>query len=78
MYTENEGYDEEEGILAGKFPLMNWSNDNYQVWLNRNAVNIGVGIASGLFSIASGYLGADWNEETGNIEDITGLIPRSR
>ena len=39
-YTENLGYNEEEGIMCGKFPTLNWSKDNYMTWLSRNALNL--------------------------------------
>lgn len=37
---------EEEGIMAGKCPTLNWSEDSYTNWLTQNSVNIGLGIAS--------------------------------
>lgn len=36
---------EEEGIIAGKFPTLNWANDEYINWLTQNSVNISIGIA---------------------------------
>lgn len=45
---------EEEGIIAGKFPTLNWTQDNYLNWLTQNAVNNGIGIGSDILSIASG------------------------
>ena len=45
---------EEEGIIAGKFPTLNWSNDNYLNWLTQNAVNNALGITSDVVSIVAG------------------------
>lgn len=36
---------EEEGLIGGKFPTLNWSEDEYTNWLTQNSVNIGLGIA---------------------------------
>lgn len=40
LYTNNSGYDSEEGIIAGKFPFMNWATQGYNDWLSRNALNL--------------------------------------
>lgn len=45
---------EEEGIMAGKFPTLNWSNDEYINWLTQNSVNIGIGIAETGLEFVSG------------------------
>lgn len=45
---------EEEGIIAGKCPTLNWSDDEYTNWLTQNSVNIGLGIASAGLTIAGG------------------------
>lgn len=45
---------EEEGLMAGKFPTLSWSNDEYINWLTQNSVNIGLGVASNLITIAGG------------------------
>lgn len=56
-YTQVRGANPEEGILAGKYPTINWSKDNYATWLiansetNRNQVISGtVATAVGLTS----------------------------
>ena len=61
MYYDKMSINEENGIMAGKFPTLNWSEDAYTNWLTQNAVNIGTGIASsglqiigGISAIASG------------------------
>ena len=47
-------FNEEEGILCGKFPTTNWSKDEYINWIKQNAVNLGIGIATnGLNAIGS-------------------------
>ena len=38
---------QDEGIILGKFPVCSWSQDMYINWLTQNAVNIGLGVASG-------------------------------
>ena len=45
---------EEEGLIAGKFPTLSWSADEYTNWLTQNAVNIGLGVASNLITIIGG------------------------
>lgn len=45
---------EEQGIMAGKLPTLNWSNDEYTNWLTQNSVNIGLGIASSGLTILGG------------------------
>lgn len=39
-YTQNNGYDEEEGLIAGKFPFMNWATQYYNDWISRNSLNL--------------------------------------
>lgn len=53
------GYDgntfaEEMGLIAGKLPTLNWSDDEYTNWLTQNSVNIGLGVASAGLTIAGG------------------------
>lgn len=43
---DNNLNSEEEGLIAGKLPTLNWSDDEYTNWLTQNSVNIGLGIAS--------------------------------
>lgn len=45
---------EEEGLIAGKLPTLNWSDDEYTNWLTQNSVNIGLGIASSGLTIVGG------------------------
>ena len=46
--------DEEEGLIAGKLPTLNWSDDEYTNWLTQNSVNIGLGVASAGITIVGG------------------------
>lgn len=52
--NSNEENNEEEGIMAGKFPTLSWSADEFTNWLTQNAVNIGIGVASNLLTIVAG------------------------
>lgn len=45
---------EEEGLIAGKFPTLNWSTDEYTNWLTQNSVNIALGVASSGLNIIGG------------------------
>ena len=57
-YTENLGYNEQEGIFAGKYPTMSWSKDNYTNWLTLNGLNLNVGIAQDVASVGSTMINA--------------------
>ena len=68
LYTNNNGYDEEEGLIAGKFPFMNWSTQAYNDWLSRNALNLTGQFFVGGIQTAVGI-------STGNVEGtVNGLI----
>lgn len=45
---------EDEGLIAGKYPTLSWSEDAYINWLTQNSVNIGLGVASNLITIVGG------------------------
>ena len=47
-------HDEENAIIGGKWPTLSWSSDMYTNWLSQNAVNIGIGQATSVLSIAGG------------------------
>lgn len=51
---DNNLNSEEEGLIAGKLPTLNWSDDEYTNWLTQNSVNIGLGVASSGLTIAGG------------------------
>lgn len=52
----DNGYDEECGLIGGKFPTLNWSEDSYTNWLTQNAVNLGVGVVSAGLQIVGGLV----------------------
>lgn len=52
-YDDNT-FREEMGLMAGKLPTLNWSDDEYTNWLTQNSVNIGLGVASAGLTIAGG------------------------
>lgn len=52
--NSQEFQNEEEGLMAGKFPTLSWSDDEYINWLTQNSVNIGIGVASNLLTIVGG------------------------
>lgn len=51
---DNNLNSEEVGLIAGKLPTLNWSDDEYTNWLTQNSVNIGLGIASSGLTIVGG------------------------
>ena len=55
----DSGFAEETGLMAGKFPTLNWSEDSYTNWLTQNAVNLGIGVAGAVATMAlTGGVGA--------------------
>lgn len=44
----------EEAIPLGKFPICNWTSDEYTNWLTQNSVNIGLNMVTGLGQIIAG------------------------
>ena len=60
-YARNNSYVEEEGIMAGKYPVLNWNKDVYADWLITNSASLNTqkmagGATLGLSGI--GFLGA--------------------
>lgn len=53
-YTIGATGNEEEGMIAGKFPTLSWSRDEFTNWLTQNGVNLGLGIASSLATTIGG------------------------
>lgn len=45
---------EEEGLIAGKFPTLSWSEDLYTNWLTQNGVNLSVGISKEILGTSAG------------------------
>lgn len=52
--TKYDNYNEDEGIMGGKFPTLSWSEDAFTNWLTQNAVNLGVGFVSTGLQLVSG------------------------
>ena len=46
--TDSEVF--EYGIVGAKYPICAWSSDYYTNWVTQNAVNLNVGVASGVLS----------------------------
>lgn len=44
----------DSGIMLGKFPVLNWTSDNFTNWLSQNGLNIVGGLVGGASHIASG------------------------
>lgn len=55
-YDYDYAYGEECGLMAGKFPALNWSEDTYTNWLTQNAVNLAIGQASAVLESAGGII----------------------
>lgn len=53
-YYKNMVRNYDEGIVAGKFAVLSWSNDYYTNWLTQNSVNIAVSTISSIASIIGG------------------------
>lgn len=53
-YYDRIVFNEDEGLIAGKLPTLNWSDDEYTNWLTQNSVNIALGIASSGLTIVGG------------------------
>ena len=47
-------YNNEEGLNLGKYPICNWTSDEYTNWLTQNSLNIGLNLAAGLGQIVAG------------------------
>lgn len=50
------GRNNEYGLNLGKFPICSFNVDMYTNWLTQNAVNIPLGVASGILSTATGVV----------------------
>lgn len=55
---------EEQGFMAGKFPPLNWTIDEFTVWSTQNMLNMGTSILSGSTNMAFGIV----SMKGGNIE----------
>ena len=54
--SESGLLNEEEGIIAGKFPCLNWSENNYLMWLSQQAVNLSQGLQSAGLQVIGGVI----------------------
>ena len=45
---------DEEGLNLGKYPICNWTSDEYLNWLTQNSVNIGLNMAAGVGQVIAG------------------------
>lgn len=45
---------EDEGLNLGKYPICNWSSDEFTNWLTQNSVNVALNIVSGAGQIVGG------------------------
>lgn len=75
---------EEQGIMAGKFPPLNWSVDEFTVWSTQNmlnitteviqsAINVGLGassIASGNADVGASQIGSGIGQMLGTFKDV--------
>ena len=50
------GRNDDEAISLGKFPMLNWINDQYTNWLTQNGVNIGLSVGASGLQLAGGLL----------------------
>ena len=60
---------DEEGLNLGKFPVCNWTSDEYTNWLTQNGVSIGINMVSGVGQILGGVAVA---VGTGGVGGIVG------
>lgn len=64
--------------MAGKFPNFNWSEDNYANWLRQNAVNLNLGVGSGIAQMLVGTFNPSpsgfISNETSGLEKIINNI----
>lgn len=58
---------EDEGIIAGKFPVCAWSQDYYTNWLTQNAVNVSTAYKKQAFSTIGNIAGSLISASSGNI-----------
>ena len=65
MQKVNE-QNEEEGIMAGKFPTLSWSEDLYTNWLTQNGVNLSVGISKEVLGTSAGKSDLGLGEKVAN------------
>lgn len=62
---------QDEGILGGNFPLLNWQIDNYGIWLRGNIINTTLGVSSDLIQGVIGATAMTAGFATGNLFALT-------
>lgn len=69
---------EEEGVLAGKFPMLSWSKDEYKNWLMMNSSSLNTSIigATGQGVVGAGMVGLAGAILTGIFSG--GIVPALR
>lgn len=73
-YTENHGYDEEEGLICGKFPSIAWITQGYEKWLTQNSLNLNGQVATGLLATAYSAYSGDVGTLATGILKITNVL----
>lgn len=53
-YYGNQIYNEEEGVLLGKYPSLNWNKDSYNTWLLTNSATLSTQKSIGAASVVGG------------------------
>ena len=49
-------YNDEEGLNLGKYPILNWTSDEYTNWLTQNSVNMGINLVTGVGQTVGGAI----------------------
>ena len=73
-YTENQGYDEEEGLIGGKFPSVAWISQGYEKWLTQNSLNLNGQVATGLLATAYSIYSGDVSSLTTGILKVANVL----
>lgn len=64
---EVNDFNEEEGVVCGKFPALNWSQNEYYNWLRQNGANLQFQTASSAFATGFGVALAVGGFATGQV-----------
>ena len=65
-YGNSSIENEDEGLIAGKFPTLSWSEDLYTNWLTQNGVNLSVGISKEILGTSQGNANLSFTEKLAN------------
>lgn len=71
---DGRSFNEEQGLICGKFPTLNWSDDAYTNWLTQNSVNIGLGIATSAGQLVGGLATSNTGAVVGGTIGIAGIL----